>query len=87
MMVKAALKKNIQREAPELKIGDTVRILNNALVQIQKYGKMKVTSLKKMQNYLIILRKYIQVLKRNNSLGLGNKSLMVTQTDGFHLPF
>ena len=27
IMVKAALKKNIKREAPELEIGDTVRIL------------------------------------------------------------
>ena len=54
MMVKAALKKNIKREAPELNIGDTVRILNNALTQIKKYGSMKVTSLKnnaKIFNY------------------------------------
>ena len=46
-MVKAALKKNIKKEAQKLEIGDTVRILNNALTQIKKYGSMKVTSLKK----------------------------------------
>ena len=35
MMVTAALKKNIKKEAPELKIGDRVRILDNALTQIK----------------------------------------------------
>ena len=55
-MVKAALKKNIKKEAPELEIGDTVRvrILNNTLTHIKKYGKMKITSLGKMLSSSII---------------------------------
>ena len=46
-MVQQALKKSIKKEAPELQVGDQVRILNNGLTQIKKYGSLKLTSLKK----------------------------------------
>ena len=39
MMVKASLKKNIKKEAAELEISDTVRILNNALTQIKNMAQ------------------------------------------------
>jgi hypothetical protein len=38
MMVQQILKKNIEKLAPELHVGDDVRILSNALTQIKKYG-------------------------------------------------
>ena len=46
-MVQQALKKSIKKTGPELEVGDTVIILNNALTQIKKYGAMKITSMKK----------------------------------------
>ena len=46
-MVQQALKKSIKKEAPELQVGDQVRILNNGITQIKKYGSLKLTSLKK----------------------------------------
>ena len=46
-MIQQALKKSIKEETPELQVGDQVRILNNGLTQIKKYGSLKLTSLKK----------------------------------------
>ena len=47
MMVKAALKRNIKKDALELEIDNTVHILNNALKKTKGYGSMKVASVKK----------------------------------------
>ena len=57
-MVQQALKKNIKKSANELDIGDEVRILNNALTQIKKYGPMKQTSLRK-QDFFRLHKKYL----------------------------
>jgi hypothetical protein len=70
MMVKAALKKNIKKEAPDLNIGDTVRMLNNALTQIKKYGSMKVTSLKNNAKLFNYTKKMYTIIERKSFNGL-----------------
>jgi hypothetical protein len=65
MMQQQALKKNIKKTANELDVGDEVRILNNALTQIKKYGSMKQTSLKKQGKLFNYTKKiYIVVEKK-----------------------
>ena len=52
-----------------MEIGDTVRILDNALTQIKKYEKMKVTSLKKILSYSMY-QKYVTSDREKNFNGL-----------------
>ena len=85
----ANLKKSIESEdAPELKIGDTVRILNNALTQIKKYQKMKLTSMKKTGKLFNYTKKiYIVEEKQQFPDGLFKYKLNGCTDQWFSLPF
>ena len=87
MMVKAALKKTIKKDAPELDINDTVRILSNALTQIKKYGSMKVTSLKKNAKLFNYTKKVYTIIEKKQFPGLWKYKLDYYRNRWFPAPF
>jgi hypothetical protein len=87
MMVKASLKKNIKKEAAELEISDTVCILNNALIQIKKYGSLKVRSLKKNAKIFNYTKKVYTVIEKKNFNGLWKYKLDGYTDRWFPSPF